>query len=97
MATDRLRKKIGKGRHASTIKRQRQSVKRQERNKNVISTMRSAIKTVKAAIAKKDKDTALTALKKALPIISRTAQKRVIHKSTADRYRSRLTIAVNQL
>lgn len=97
MATNRLRKKIGKGRHASTIKRQRQSEKRAVRNRDVKTAMRTMIKAVKVAIAKKDKTVAQTALKKALPVIAKTAQKGVIQKATANRYKSRLTIAVQRL
>lgn len=97
MADNRLRKKIGKGRHMSTIKRQRQNETREVRNRDVKTAMRTVIKAVKAAIVKKNKDVAQAALKKALPVIAKTAQKGVIQKATANRYKSRLTIAVQRL
>lgn len=86
MATDRLRKKISKGRHASTIKRTRQSLKRRARNKQALSRMRTAIKKVRASHSR-------DALALAIPIIARTAAKGIIHRKAASRIISRLTRA----
>ena len=87
MATDRLKKKIAKGRHASTIKRNRQSEKRRARNKHDLSLMKTTVKEVRTSRS-------TDALAKAIPLIAKTAQKGVIHRRKAARLISRLTRAV---
>lgn len=84
MAVDRLRKKIGKGRHHSALKRERQNIKRRARNKMVMSSLRTAIKNVRSARSKE-------ALSKAIPEIDKAANKGVIPKVRAARIVSRLT------
>jgi len=88
MATDRLKKKIGVGRHASSIKRARQTEKRRARNKSHMSKMRTAVKEVRIEGTEES-------LKAAIPIIMKTAQKGVVHRSKADRIVSRLQKHVN--
>jgi small subunit ribosomal protein S20 len=87
MATNKLKKKIAKGRHASTIKRDRQSEKHRTRNKHDLSEMKTIVKAVRAAKTPE-------ALAKAIPLIAKTAQKGVIHRRKASRLISRLTKAV---
>lgn len=84
MATDRLKKKIGKGRHASTIKRDRQNKKRRARNKHFLTSVKTTVKKVRSL---KSQD----ALKLAIPIIAKAAQKGIIPKKRASRLISRLT------
>lgn len=88
MAIERLKKKVGVGRHPSAIKRARQTKKRRSRNRHVISTMKSSIKAVRSELTAE-------ALKKAIPLIAKTAKKGIIHKKKASRLISRLTKAVN--
>jgi small subunit ribosomal protein S20 len=88
MATDRLKKKIGVGRHASSIKRARQTITRNARNKSQLSKMRTAVKAVRVEGTEE-------ALKKAIPIIMKTAQKGAIHRNQADRLAGRLQKHVN--
>lgn len=88
MAIERLKKKIGIGRHHSAIKRARQNVKRRMRNKNTISTMKTAVKNVRQTATKE-------ALAKTVPLIAKTAKKGIIHKKKASRLISRLTKATN--
>lgn len=90
MATDRLKKKIGKGRHASTIKRTRQEIKLRAHNRSALSAMRTAIKKARTEKTKE-------ALKLAIPIIARSAKKGLVHKRTASRLISRLTKDVNKV
>ena len=97
MADVRTQKKMKQGRHASAQKRARQALKRHARNSSSLATLRTAMKKVRAALAAKNKDAASTALKAAVPIIAKTATCGIIHKRTASRYISRLTLAVNQL
>lgn len=81
MAT--IKKKIAKGRHASSMKRDRQAEKLRVRNRQAMSRMRTAIKKARTAKSKE-------AVAAAVPVIARTAQKGIIHKRTASRLISRL-------
>jgi len=83
--------------HKSAIKRIKQSAKKTARNRHVSSTLKTYIKRVREAVAAKDKDAAVAALKIAIPVIDSTATKGVIHNSTASRNVSRLTKLVNTL
>jgi small subunit ribosomal protein S20 len=78
----------------SAEKRMRQSAERRERNRGDRSTMRTAIKKVRGALAGGDAQSAEEALKVAVQVIDRTAKKRVVHANTAARTKSRLTKAV---
>lgn len=82
---------------SSAKKAARQAVARTERNKGARSTMRTEVRNVEEAIAKGDKPAALEALKKAQPVLARTAQKGLVHKKTASRKVSRLYARVKAL
>ncbi len=97
MAEEASKKKLVKGRHKSAIKRARQSGIRSLRNRHFLSTMRGAVKTVRTALAAKDKAAAAQALKLAVPVIDKTVSKGVIPKTRASRTISRLTTAVASL
>jgi len=88
MAIGKLKKKLGVGRHASAIKRSKQSEKQRMRNKDALSEMKTAVKKVRTELSKE-------ILAKTIPVIARTARKGVIHKKKASRLISRLTRAVN--
>jgi len=81
--------------HKSASKRLRQGEVRRQRNVHFRSTMRSAIKRVRAALDKDDVDAARTALAEATQIIDSTRSRGVIHARNASRKISRLTRAVN--
>ena len=68
-----------------------------ERNKAIKSKVKTAIKSVDAAIAAGDKDAASKALTTAISEINRAASKGVFHKKTASRKISRITVAVNKI
>lgn len=80
--------------HKSAEKRSRQAVRRTQRNAQSKSRMRTAIKRVRSA---KDKDTAVTELKKTAKLLDRLAAKGVIHKNKAANDKSKLTRFVNTL
>jgi len=88
MAVDRLRKKIGKGRHHSALKRERQNKKRHSRNRMEMSALRTYIKNVRTKPSKE-------ALLKAIPQIDKAATKGIIPRTRAARIVSRLTKFVN--
>jgi small subunit ribosomal protein S20 len=80
----------------SAEKRNRQRLKRRARNLFHLTTMRTYVKRVRAAIDAKDQAKAKTALTDAVKIIDKAAQKGVIDRKTASRKISRLTIAVTR-
>lgn len=84
-------------RHKSAEKRDRQSEKRQLQNAAIKSRIKTEMKDVIVAVAKKNKDDAVKALSKAAPSIAKAASKGAFHKKTASRRISRLTKKVNAL
>lgn len=82
---------------ASAEKRNRQRLKRRDRNLYHLTTMRTYVKKVRAALEAKDGTKAAQALKAAVQIIDKAAQKGVIARKAASRKISRLTLAVQRL
>jgi small subunit ribosomal protein S20 len=82
---------------ASAEKRNRQRIKRRARNVFHLTTMRTYVKRVRAAIESNDGGKAKEALAAASKIIDKAAQKGVIDRKTASRKISRLTLAVRRL
>jgi small subunit ribosomal protein S20 len=83
--------------HKSAIKRAKQNVIRNLRNKAVRTRAKNAVKNTCNAIQGNSKEEAIAALKIAIPIIDKASGKKVIHKNTAARQISRLTRHVNAL
>ncbi len=83
--------------HKSAIKRIRQNEKKRIRNRNITSTMRSAVKKLEQAIQEQKQADAQTLLQKTVSIIDRAVTKGVIHKNKASRSVSRLTRKVKAL
>ncbi len=79
----------------SAIKRARQSLKRNVRNKSVLSWVRTVVKKVETAIISGSREDADKALLLAIKTLSKAASKGVIHRNTASRNISRLTKKVN--
>ena len=82
---------------ASAKKRNRQTVKRTERNAARKSRMRTFVKKVETAIAGGDKTAAASALQAAQPEMQRAAGKGVIHRNTVGRKISRLSARIKAL
>ena len=61
------------------------------------SQMRTYVRKVEEALAAGDAEAAGVALKAAEPLVMRAAQKGIVHKNTASRKVSRLTIRVKAL
>ncbi|MCB2227525.1 MAG: 30S ribosomal protein S20 [Desulfarculaceae bacterium] len=80
--------------HASALKRARQNLKRNARNKAYRTRVRSVVKLVRQAIEAGDAEAAQTALSKAVPVIDKAASKGVLHKKNASRKVSRLSSQV---
>ena len=83
--------------HKSALKRIRQTVKRRARNRHILTSMRTQLKRVRAAIEAGDLDAATSALGPATKALARAASKGVIHRNQASRKISRLTLAVRKL
>jgi small subunit ribosomal protein S20 len=83
--------------HKSAEKRDRQGVKRRERNVAAKSAIKTKVKSVISAVEAKDKDASAKALKAAIPALAKAAVKGVIHKKNASRKISRLTKKINAL
>lgn len=81
----------------SAIKKHRQSLKRRERNKFVVSTLRGKIKNFLNALEEKDLEKSQILLKDLISSIDIAATKGVIHKSNASRKISRYSKKVTDL
>lgn len=82
---------------ASAKKAVRKIARRTAVNRSRRSQMRTYLRKVEEAIASGDAAAAQTALKSAEPMVMRAAQKGIVHKNTASRTVSRLTIRVKAL
>ena len=71
--------------HKSALKRNRQNVKRNERNKVGRTHIKNATKDALAEVSAENKDGAQNALKMASRTISKAASKGAIHKRAASR------------
>ncbi|HSO05767.1 MAG TPA: 30S ribosomal protein S20 [Pelomicrobium sp.] len=82
---------------AQARKRARQAVKRRAHNVAQRSEYRTAIKKVRKAIQAGDKAQAKTALDECASTVDRIADKDILHKNTAARYKSRLAQAIKAM
>ena len=67
------------------------------RNKAIKSKVKTYVKKVETAVARKDAEAAKAALKEAISVINKAGSKGVYNKNTCARKISRLTKAVNEL
>ena len=82
---------------AQARKRARQAVKQRAHNMSLRSKLRTAVKGVRKAVAAGDKVAAQAAFKESQSVIDSIADKKIIHKNTAARHKSRLSAAVKGL
>ena len=83
--------------HKSVIKRQKQADKKHLLNKSVKSALKTITKKVEQAAEEKKADAAKEALVKAMKAYNKAASAGVLHKSTASRKISRLSIKVSKI
>jgi small subunit ribosomal protein S20 len=81
----------------SAKKRAAQSERHRKHNTTLKSSYRTYIKKVEMAILANKKEEALTALKKAIPIIDRMVSKKIIAKNKAARHKSRLNTRTKKM
>ena len=67
------------------------------RNKAIKSKVKTYVKKVETAVARKDAEAAKAALKETISVINKAGSKGVYHKNTCARKISRLTKAVNEI
>ena len=78
-------------------KRARQNTARNAHNTALRSRVRSAVKTVRKAIATGDKQAATEIFHQATSVIDSVADKKIVHKNTAARNKSRLAAALKAM
>ena len=83
--------------HKSAIKRARQTIKRNARNRALRSALRTAIKKFDAQIQAKEMEAAEKALPLVHKTIDRAVTKGVLHRNTAARRKSRVAAALKRL
>ena len=77
-------------RHASAMKAHRQTLKRTAHNRQLRSTLRTALKAIRSAIDSGNKAEAKAALSKTFSIVDKMSAKGIIHDNAAGRYKARL-------
>ena len=80
----------------SALKANRQNIKRREHNRQMRSSLRTALKSIRAALDGDDVAGAKAALSKTVSIVDKMAAKGIIHRNTAGRYKSRLSSHVKR-
>ena len=80
--------------HFSALKRARQTETKTARNRANTSRLRSALRSLREAIAKGEKEAAQTAYRATVSVVDKGVQKGVLHKKTASRYKARLSARV---
>ncbi len=77
--------------HFSALKRARQTEKRTATNRMNRSQLRTALRSLREAIASGNREQAQTAFRSTVGLLDQAVSKGVLHKNTASRYKSRLS------
>ena len=80
--------------HDSALKAHRQNVKHREHNRQLRTRLRSALRDIRAAIDSDDPAKVKYALRSTISLVDKMAAKKLIHRNTAGRYKSRLASRV---
>ncbi len=83
--------------HKSSVKRAKQTITKTIRNKTRESEVKTAVKKIKAAITKNDKETASKLLSSVQGLIDKLSKTGIIKKQSAARKNSRLMSQVSSL
>lgn len=83
--------------HRSALKRHRQSEKKRIRNTAIKSSIKTAVKKVRASISEGNAAEAKASLAPTCILLDRAVTKGVLHRNNASRKISRLTLAVNSI
>lgn len=85
---------MAKKKISSAVKAHRQTIKRHEHNRQLRSRLRTALKGIRAAIQSNDLETAKARLTDTFSLVDKMANKGIIHRNTAGRYKSRLVSGI---
>ena len=77
-------------RHASAMKAHRQTLQRTAHNRELRSSLRTALKSIRAAIETGNTADAKAALSQTFSIVDKMSAKGIIHDNAAGRYKSRM-------
>jgi len=83
--------------HKSAIKRARQSIKRNQRNRGILHETKTITKKVKIAISEKNPELAQSLLQNATSALHKAVTKGTLHRNTASRRISQLATKVNSI
>lgn len=83
--------------HRSAIKRIRRNERRRDINHRSLGRVRTAIKSLRAAVTARDVERARPLLRTAVSLLDRLVRKGVLHRNTAARTKSRLSRHVRLL
>ncbi|MCA1592347.1 MAG: 30S ribosomal protein S20 [Acidobacteria bacterium] len=82
--------------HKSAEKRMRQNEKRRVNNRGNRGRLRTGVKKLRTALDEGDQGQVQELLPATVSLIDKAVQKGVLHRNAAARYKSRLTVRVNQ-
>jgi small subunit ribosomal protein S20 len=74
----------------SAVKAYRQNIKRRDHNRQLRSRLRTSLKGIREALDSGDVSAAKGALDKTFSLVDKMANKGIIHRNAAGRYKSRL-------
>ena len=80
--------------HVSSLKRARQTVTKTAHNRSNRSKLRGTLRTLREAILKGDTQNLMAVYSATASLLDKSVQKGVLHKNTANRYKSRLNARV---
>jgi small subunit ribosomal protein S20 len=80
--------------HDSALKAHRQNVTRREHNRQFRTRLRGALRDIRAAIDANDPAQVKDALRNTMSLVDKMAAKKIIHRNTAGRYKSRLAARI---
>jgi small subunit ribosomal protein S20 len=83
--------------HASALKAHRQNLVNRERNRQLRSRLRTALKSLRASLTAGNATAAKDSFSSTVSLIDRMVTKGVIHRNAAARYKSRLTLQLRKL
>ncbi len=83
--------------HRSALKRIRRNARRRLVNRQNLGRVRTAIKSLRSALAARDLDKARPLLKKTVSLLDRLVRKGTLHGNTVARTKSRLTRHLRRL
>jgi small subunit ribosomal protein S20 len=76
--------------HASALKAHRQSLKHRERNRQLRARLRAALRNIRTAINDEKAADVTSGVKQTFSLVDKMANKGIIHRNAANRYKSRL-------